>query len=130
MCQTCRRVLRAHLPTQQRAKSVPTSQFYVPNAWQSYNLACQRANFQLAKKAWKFFNYFSKELYLFICLIYFKCFVYFKLYLILNFYINIYLLPNFICHFFHHKSWSKSIDHVNWLRNYFTEAAVRRCFSK
>ena len=33
---TCQRDLRAHVPTYQRAKSVPTSHFYVPT--------CQRAN--------------------------------------------------------------------------------------
>ena len=30
----------------------------------------------------------------------------------------------------HHKSWWKTIHYVSWLRNYYAEAAVRRCFSK
>ena len=113
-CQHCQPAnKRANVPTCQRCKGVPI--------------------FQLFYKRIVFFIYLIN-----LHLMYFIYFVYFR-------YIrNIYFLYKYI--FFnltlsscvkslfrkhaHHKSWWKSIHHVIWVRKYFTELAVRKCFSK
>ena len=87
--------LRANVPACQVVLifkfGVPTCQ----KACHVFNFACQKVG--------QFFNYFSKELYFFIYLInlyliYFTYFVYFKYITNIYFYMNIFLLPNFIHH--------------------------------